>query len=91
VRPLSTSKRRVRSRWTRLVVPFLVLLALLCLVMARRNYGIQGAYFDADATAPARVAGSSGGGLSTEGVAWLIAAVVSLAGAVAVALRHRRL
>jgi hypothetical protein len=81
----------VRSRWTRLVVPCLVLLALLCLVMARRNYGIQGAYFDADPTAPARVAGSLGGGLSTEGVAWLIAAVLSLAGAVAVALRHRRL
>jgi hypothetical protein len=58
--------------------------------MAWQNYGIHGAHFDPDSTAPARAGTTSAGGLSAAGVRWLIAAGVALVVAVVVALRRRR-
>ena len=82
--------RLVSSRGGRLVVAGLGLLGLLCLVMAWQNYGVQGADFDADPTAPARVGTSSSGGLSTAGVLWLIAGILLLGGVVATVLSRRK-
>jgi hypothetical protein len=79
-------RRPIRNRRARLVVAGLVVLGLFCLVMAWQHYGLQGAYFDADPTAPATAGTRSGGGLSRDGVLWLIAGIVLLAGAVVTAL-----
>jgi hypothetical protein len=73
----------------RAFVVVLVGVALLCLVMASRHYGIETASFDPDPTAPARAGTRSAGGLNAADVRWLIAAGVALAAAGVVALRRR--
>jgi lysylphosphatidylglycerol synthetase-like protein (DUF2156 family) len=83
-------RRTVRSRRRLLLAAAaLAILAAACLWMGWNSWGIQGAYFTEDFSAPS-AAGDDQVGISAATILWFVAAGASSVAAVIVAWRARR-